>query len=119
MFVRTSRYALATDLWERWWQTQLHPEQEETLRRELLHTARQLNILIPSAAFLAVETIAQQNALEKAEKKSLKTHSALAFDEFEEGKVDAPEPRLLLLLLIAFPFLLHASGQTRRGWPGG
>jgi hypothetical protein len=59
--------------------------------------------------FLAVENTAQYKALENAEKTSLKSHGALAFDEFEEkgmGKpVDSPEPNPILLLFLVAPFL--------------
>jgi hypothetical protein len=110
-----SRYAQAVDVWQDWWQTQLHPEQEEALRKELLLAAREINILIPSTAFLAVETTAQQKALKAAEKKSLSSHEALAFDEFEEkATIDSPEPGFLLLMLLILPLFhwLHAK-RTR------
>lgn len=99
-----SRYAKAVDLWQLWWQTQLYPEQEEELRRKVLLAARELNILVPSTSFLAVETVAQSKALEEAEKKSLRSHKSLAFDEHEE-KIDSPEPQMIILMLIILPIV--------------
>ena len=107
-----SRYAQAIDVWQAWWQTQLHPEQEEALRKELLEAAREINILVPSTAFLVVESTAQQKALEKAENQSLKSHTSLAFDEFQEKGMTSPEPGLLLLLLCAVP-ILHGFQRKR------
>jgi hypothetical protein len=109
-----SRYAKAVDLWQNWWQTQLHPEQEDALRKELLLAAREINILIPSTAFIAVESAAQQKALKEAEKKSLKSNKSLAFDEFEEEPIDSPEPGLLLLMLIALPVVHWWHGRRNR-----
>jgi len=102
-----SRYARVVDLWQEWWQTQLDLEREQGVRGQLLETARELNVLIPSAAFLAVESIAQSKALQAAEKKSLNKHSTLAFDEFdEENLIDSPEPGMWLLILFAFPVVM-------------
>jgi hypothetical protein len=109
-----SRYAKAVDLWQNWWQTQLHPEQEDALRKELLLAAREINILIPSTAFIAVESAAQQKALKEAENKSLKSNKSLAFDEFEEEPIDSPEPGLLLLMLIALPVVHWWHGRRNR-----
>ncbi|MDF7800373.1 MSEP-CTERM sorting domain-containing protein [Pontiellaceae bacterium B1224] len=100
-----SRYAKAIDLWQDWWQTQLHPDQEDALRKELLLAAREINILIPSTAFLAVESDAQKKALKEAENKSLKSNKALGFDEFEEEPIDSPEPGLLMLMLLTLPII--------------
>ncbi|WP_372847294.1 MSEP-CTERM sorting domain-containing protein, partial [Pontiella sp.] len=110
-----ARYAKAIDLWQDWWQTQLHPEQEEALRKELLLAAREINILIPSTAFLAVETAAQQKALKAAEKKALASHGTLAFDEFEEEPViDSPEPGFLLLMLLVLPLFHWRCNRIKR-----
>ena len=99
-----SRYSKAVGLWQDWWQTQLDMGLEQSMRQQLLLDARGLNILIPSTAFLAVESMAQAKALKAAEKKSLKKHSTLAFDEFEEENImDSPEPALWLLMLLALP----------------
>lgn len=107
-----SRYALGVDLWQEWWQTQLDTKQEQVLRAPLLASARELNLLIPSAAFLAVESQAQSKALKAAENKSLREHSTLAFDEFdEENLIDSPAPALWLLVLFALPVFVwrHCS----------
>ncbi|MDD2598540.1 MAG: MSEP-CTERM sorting domain-containing protein [Kiritimatiellae bacterium] len=108
-----SRYARAVELWQGWWQTQLDLGCEQAMREPLLTTARELNVLIPSAAFLAVESQAQSKALTAAEKKSLREHSTLAFDEFdEENLIDSPEPGVWLLVLLAFPVVIW---RQRRG----
>lgn len=110
-----SRFSKATDVWQMWWHTQLHPEEEEALRKELLLAARENNILVPSTAFLAVESSAQQKALEKAENKSLKSHSALAFDEFDEAdSIDSPEPGFLLLAILVLPLAHWIHSRKNR-----
>ncbi len=101
-----TRYAKVIDLWQNWWQIQLHPEREEDLRRSLLLSARELNVLIPSTAFLVVESAAQSKALKNAEDKSLKSNANLAFDEFDsEKEMGTPEPSLLLLVILVLPIL--------------
>ncbi|MBN2785097.1 MAG: hypothetical protein JXR25_09730, partial [Pontiellaceae bacterium] len=109
-----TRYARAVDVWQAWWKSQLHPESEDELRRELLLAAREINILIPSAAFLAVESSPQKKALEEAEAKSLESHKSLAFDEFDdsEEKVGTPEPGLLILIVLFLP-ILHGMHKHR------
>lgn len=110
-----TRYAQAINLWQLWWQTQLHPELEDAMRRELLSAARELNILIPSTAFLAAESSAQSKALKDAEDKSLNSNKNLAFDEFDsEEEMGTPEPSLLLLVILAFPLLHWMQKRNNR-----
>jgi len=111
-----SRYAKAVELWQGWWQTQLNPQLEQSARARLLEAARALNVLIPSAAFLAVESRAQAQALQAAENKSLGQHSTLAFDEFEEENLlDSPEPGVWILILVSLPAVLWWQNRGRRG----
>ena len=111
-----TRYARAVEVWQAWWQSQLHPEREDELRRGLLQAAREINILIPSTAFLAVESSPQKKALEEAEAKSLGSHKSLAFDEFDdsEEKVGTPEPELLILIVLFLPILFGMQKHRER-----
>ena len=91
-----------------WAETRYQPATAEASRRDLLARSRKHGILIPDTAYIVVENRAQWDMLDRAEAKSLKADSKLAFDEF----IESPAPPMLLLLPVVF--LLPIARRRRR-----
>jgi len=99
------------DLMEAWAETRYQPATAEGRRHKLLTRSRQHGILIPGTAYIVVENRAQWDMLDRAEKKSLKADSQLAFDEF----IESPAPPLWLLAPIVLLLTLRRIRTTNTG----
>lgn len=94
-------------VWNAYLDCVFRPLEFESRRRDVVAESQHRGVLTPLTSYIVVETASQWEALRRAEQKSLKSNSALAFDEF----IESPEPTLWLLLPAAW--LL----TRRRAWP--
>ncbi len=88
-------------LWRQWREAMLDPAQMEQRRAALLEAARAQDTLIPSAAFIVVESTDQSKILERKEAESLANQDALAF---EEKKPPEPSAWLMFALVLGLIF---------------
>lgn len=96
-------------LWKVWQTSSLQPSLFESKRQTFLDASRKSNLLLPSTAFIVVESASQWRILERKEDQSLRNHSAL---EFEEQQTSEPPWWLLLAFL-----LLYICIRARRASP--
>lgn len=89
-------------LWKGWQTSSLQPSLFESKRQTFLDASRKSNLLLPSTAFIVVESASQWRILERKEDQSLRNHSAL---EFEEQQTSEPPWWLLLSLMLLYIFI--------------
>lgn len=89
-------------LWKGWQTSSLQPSLLESKRQTFLDASRKSSLLLPSTAFIVVESASQWKILERKEDQSLKNHSAL---EFEEQQASEPPWWLLLGLMLFYMFV--------------
>ncbi|MEJ2418666.1 MAG: MSEP-CTERM sorting domain-containing protein, partial [Exilibacterium sp.] len=88
------------ELWHEWKNSNLKPSLIESQRSYFLHASRKNSVLLPSTAFIVVESASQWKILERKEGQSLRNHSALAFEE--EQQTSEPPWWLLLAPILLF-----------------
>lgn len=89
-------------IWNGWQTSSLQPSLFESKRQTFLDVSRKNNLLLPSTAFIIVESASQWKILERKEDQSLKNHSAL---EFEEQQASEPPWWLLLGFMLLYMFV--------------
>jgi hypothetical protein len=110
--INTNWAKLAT-IWSDWKTANRQPSLFESQRQEFLDTSRKYSLLLPSTAFIVVESDSQWKILERKEDQSLRNNSALEFDE--EQQASEPPWWILLVFILIYIFIKEkAPNRTAR-----
>jgi hypothetical protein len=99
-----THWANRATIWNQWKTANLQPSLFESKRQTFLDSSRKFNLLLPSTAYIVVESDSQWKILERKEGQSLRNHSAL---EFEEEQQTSEPPWWILLVFIIFSIFIR------------
>jgi hypothetical protein len=100
--INASWAKLAT-LWNNSKTAKLHPSLFESQRQKFLGASRKNALLLPSSAFIVVESDSQWKMLERKQDQSLSNHSALEFEE--EQQTSEPPWWILVSFVLLYIFI--------------